>query len=479
MRFTREINRLLVGILVVFGFVAISAAYWAVVGPDTLLTREDNPRLVEREASIVRGDIFDHDGQVLVTSVQNEDGSVTRQYPHPETSSALGYFSLRYGVGGAEAAYDIILRGDDLEKDLARFVNQELLHMPQVGSDVQLTFDFDVQKQVVQAMQGHQGAAVVMSVPSGEILALVSLPTFDPNMLDENWDQLVEAEGKPFFNRVLQGNYQPGAMLDTPLLAAALLARHPLDVVFDGANVPVTVGNLTLNCTVTPPTSDLTLIQAYSYSCPAPFVRLGETLGLDTVEAIYESFGLNQPVALAGFIPEPETTPSPESTPEATADPISNGLAAVTTGQGNLTVTPLSMALVVASVINEGNAPQPYTLLAVRKPDSDQWIPNNQIRATVPFTTAQVASQLEDLMREAVNNGASSNAARPNLDIGGHSAIAYSGEGAHAWFIGFARLSADNGVVVAVVIENSDDAALAADIGGTALLAGSVALRGS
>src|SRR5690349_15320810 len=104
MRSTREINRLLTGVLICFAIIALAAGYWAMFGMDTILRREDNPRLVEAEAGILRGDIVDRSDNILVTSTEEADGSVTRTYEYPETSSALGYYSLRYGTAGAEAA---------------------------------------------------------------------------------------------------------------------------------------------------------------------------------------------------------------------------------------------------------------------------------------------------------------------------------------------------------------------------------------
>ena len=188
MYFTREINRLMTGLLVLLGIVALAATYWAVVGPDTILLRQDNPRLVQAEAQIHRGDIVDRNGTVLATSTINSDDSYTRHYLHPEMDSALGYASLRYGVGGAEAAYNSIVRGDDTGKDfLSQFAN-ELLHRDQRGSDIRLTFDLSIQQQAVKAMGTHTGSIVVLDIPSGQVLAMVSLPTYDPNTLDANWE---------------------------------------------------------------------------------------------------------------------------------------------------------------------------------------------------------------------------------------------------------------------------------------------------
>lgn len=98
---------------------------------------------------------------------------------------------------------------------------------------------------------------------------------------------------------------------------------------------------------------------------------------------------------------------------------------------------------------------------------------------TIPLMTDSTARQLQDLMRGAVAQGAAQNAGRPAIDIGGHAALAYSGDGTLAWFVGFATLGGDEAVAVAVVLEDSRDPGLAADIGGTALDFAGRALRES
>ena len=238
MQLTREINRLVFGLLILFGIVTLAAAYWAVIGPDTILKREDNPRLVEAIANIQRGSMLDRDGNVVVESIRRDDGIVERRYLYPAMYSALGYYSLRYGAGGAENAFNAALDGSTITRDTATVLTDSLLHRPQQGADVQLTLDLDVQQQIVDVMGDQRGAAVVLSVPDGEVLAMVSLPSYDPNTLDADWNSLVEAEGKPFFNRVLQGNYQPGGALETPLMATAFLLNQPIDEVFEQGSDP-------------------------------------------------------------------------------------------------------------------------------------------------------------------------------------------------------------------------------------------------
>jgi peptidoglycan glycosyltransferase len=146
-------------------------------------------------------------------------------------------------------------------------------------------------------------------------------------------------------------------------------------------------------------------------------------------------------------------------------------------GQGQQTVSPLSMAMIAAAIVNDGNTPQPNALRAVRPLGEVEWTSLENIRPTLPITTAGTARRLQDLMRGAVANGAAQNAGRPNIDIGGHAALAYSGESTLAWFVGFATLGGDQSVAVAIVLENSDDPGLAADIGGAALQAARAALN--
>jgi peptidoglycan glycosyltransferase len=461
MTLSQEINRLVLGILALFMLIALAAAYWAIAGPDTILRRDDNPRLVVAEAAIRRGDILDRSGEPLATSVIQDNNQVIRQYPHPEASSLVGYSSLRYGVGGAEAAFNATLRGDNLPADVPDQVLADILHRPQIGSDIQLTLDLDVQQVMAQAMDGQTGATVVLSVPNGEVLGLLSLPTYDPNRLDVNWDVLVAAPQKPFFNRVLQGQYQPGSALQTPLMAAALVAGQSIDDMTPDATQPVQIDDLSVSCALRLPPLSLSLREAYAFACPLPFEHMARQLGVQPVEEVLELWHMNMPPTLEGFPAQPESiTRIQEDTL------LKNAL-----GQGPITVTPLQMAVMAAAVVNDGNAPEPYVLMAIRTPDAAEWRPIQQTRPTIPYMTERTARQLQDLMRNTVANGAALNAARPGIDIGGHAALAYSGAETQSWFVGFATLPGGRGVAVAVVLENSDDPGLAADIGGAILSA--------
>lgn len=196
--------------------VAVTAGFWSVVQAQPLASRSDNPRLVDAELAIQRGSIVDRSGVVLAASEwitqTNSVPRFTRVYSQTSTAPAVGYYSQRYGAGGIEAFADVTLRGEYSQMD-------ELLHRRRIGQPITITLDSALQTRLLNAISTTnepsmtRGAAVVMNWRSGEVLALVSAPTFDANQLDKEWDALRSNPNAPLLNRVTQGLYQPGGLL--------------------------------------------------------------------------------------------------------------------------------------------------------------------------------------------------------------------------------------------------------------------------
>src|SRR5690606_6761664 len=207
-----------------------------------------------------------------------------------------------------------------------------------------------------------------------------------------------------------------------------------------------------------------------------PFVTLAEQLGAETIKEAFTSFYLDQQITIPGFVAQtlPTLTPTPETTATAqsTSDFIQQAL-----GQGDLTVSPMNIALMAAAAINNGNAPQPYALLSVHPPEASDWIANSALRRTLPFMTTETAAQLRDIMQQALQERAGSGANMLDLEsMGEHVALAYSGEGVQSWFMGFTLIGKGQGIVTAVILENSDDLERAVEIGRIALNSGRAAL---
>lgn len=205
-----------------FALVALSLLYWQVARAPELLAREDNPRLVQAELRLRRGHLLDRRGEVLAYSeiipeVGATGGAVERRYPHLGAAHVVGYYSLRYDEGGAEAAFDATLRGQLTPLD-------RLLHRPQTGRDVALSVDLSTQRAADQSLGIRRGAVVALDVTTGQVLALVSHPAYDPNTLDQDWDALRDDPDAPLLNRATQGVYPLGDLARLVGLAGLLSA---------------------------------------------------------------------------------------------------------------------------------------------------------------------------------------------------------------------------------------------------------------
>lgn len=467
---TRSLNRLSAAILIMFLAVAASLMYWSVFAADDILARRDNPRLVEAERMIQRGAIYDRTGQLLAQTVDaglSPSGKplTRREYPQPDALSAVGYYSLVHGVGGIEEAFDGTLRGTD-RIDFWQQVGNTALHIPQKGSDVRLTLDLSLEGSIVAALKPYHGAVVAVDVPSGAVRAMVSAPSFDANTLDASFDHLLNDPAAPLLNRVTQGVYQPGGALETVILSALLTDKVAIDTPIPNANTPLTLNVLSLTCALERESSTLAL--AYANACPTPFAQAAVDHG-KSIQSAFESFGLLKAPTLAGF----RTQAGGPSTPLLAFANDLPLLQAQGAGQGALTVTPLQMALVAATIANHGNAVSLFMADATRAPGTTKWQPLDVPTQQPAVTTQEIANTIRLTMRTAVMQGGAQAASREGLTIYGHASFAYSGplNNAVSWFIGFADLPSGSSIAVAVVLEGERDPAAAAKVGGVALQA--------
>ncbi len=197
------------GLVVVLGF---TTGYRDTLEQEALVTRSDNPRNVDAERAIDRGSILARNGSILAVSRILKPASLytppiyTRIYPHPDTAPVVGYYSIQHGLGGIEAYDDVLLRGQLTPLD-------QLMHDRQRGGTITTTIDLTEQSRLANVLTGTIGSGIVMDWRTGQILAMVSNPTFDPNLLDVNWDKLRARSDAPLVNRATQGLYQPGALL--------------------------------------------------------------------------------------------------------------------------------------------------------------------------------------------------------------------------------------------------------------------------
>ncbi|MEZ4482334.1 MAG: penicillin-binding transpeptidase domain-containing protein [Dehalococcoidia bacterium] len=299
-----------------------------------------------------------------------------------------------------------------------------------------------------RALGARNGAVVAIDPTTGDILAMVSVPTYDPGSLATNGEALLNDPSSPLLNRATHGLYPPGSTFKTVTAASALefkvitpstIVECPGEIVIEGfpiscSNVPQGVGRY--------PFSD-----AYIYSVNAVFADIGANrLGWDRLEDTAQRLGFERPLdfELTTAISELRLPGSPRT----------NVLLASTAfGQGELLVTPLQMALVASAVANGGEMPRPR-IVAGEANSSAQFAAQANPRLT-RVLPADTANTVAAMMREVVSRGLVSGMSNLGFEAGGKTGTAETGTSgqSHAWFIAFGSRDGKQ-AAVAVIVEN-------------------------
>ena len=202
---------------------ALASGWWAIWrGPD-LLTRTDNARRSIADRYVKRGSLLDRQ-EMPITVTQGTSGSFTRVYLYPDLAPILGYTHPVFGQAGLESSLDPYLRGLQGNPASLIWLDHLLYGQPPPGLDVRLSLELDTQKQADTLLGNSTGAVILMSATTGEILAMASHPTFDPNQLDTEGNALSQDPDKPLLDRAAQGMYPPGDALVPFYRAAGLNA---------------------------------------------------------------------------------------------------------------------------------------------------------------------------------------------------------------------------------------------------------------
>jgi peptidoglycan glycosyltransferase len=474
----RRISMMVMALTVVL---LINATVTQVFRADALRSDPRNQRVLLDEYSRQRGQIT-AGGQLLAYSLStNGRYRYLRVYPDPLLYAPVtGFYSLRYSSNGLERAEDLILNGSD-ERLFGRRLADFFTGRDPRGGNVETTLVPRVQQAAWSALQQGcggpcKGSVVALEPSTGKILAMVSSPSYDPNLLSthatdaqgEAWQRLRDDPTSPLTNRAIAERYPPGSTFKVITTAAALQAGISEDAPLTAA------GSITLpDSTATlenyggaqcggAPTAPLR--EAFERSCNTAFVELGIRIGADALRRTADAFGFDSP---------PSSIPLQvaESTIGPMADAAAVGMSSM--GQKDVAVTPLQNAMIAAAVANSGMVMAPYLVDRLEGPglsNISATAPQEQRRAV----SAQVAAKLTDLMIGA-EKFTQQEGAIPGVQIASKTGTAEHGPDPrltpqHAWYIAFAPAQSPR-VAVAVLVENGGErlsatgGALAAPIG--------------
>jgi penicillin-binding protein A len=450
--------------LFVAGFVALvwMLAYWQVYARESLANNPQNGLQTQRAISTPRGLILANDGEtVLAESDRHKtpSGSVyDRIYPEGAAfANVVGYWSTKYGATGIEIGENSNLSGTAEPATLDGLINQ-MSGGPTPGNNVVLTLDPELQRVAYEGLAASdtgKGAVVAVDPNNGEILAMASSPSYDPNTVDETFPELSSDPDAPLIDRATQSLYPPGSTFKVVTTAAALEAGlSPSQSFYDDGTYELpgyTVVNYKGKTY-----GRVTFTQALVFSINAIFAKIAvEIVGAQALAQkaydfgfgdSYENFSL--PVTPSNLGPPPS-----EWTPGTTAQ---NAF-----GQGPASSNAFEMALVAAAIANDGDLMEPRIVREIRSPDGiilDR--PSPSVRHE-PLD-ASTARELNGMMQRVVTEGGLSTAEIPGIKVAGKTGTAETAEAPHSWWITFAPAD-DPQIAVCAMVENGgegDDAAL-------------------
>src|SRR5579863_6643495 len=270
-------------------------------------------------------------------------------------------------------------QGRSVERQGGALMNASLRTKPHTsGDDLVLSIDLKVQRAAEDALAGHRGAVVALDPSNGDILALVSLPGFDPTLFARGisgaeYGELQNDIDRPLFNRALRGTYPSGSTIK-PVLGLAALTDHAIAAdtkVFCNAVFYLPGSRHVWRADKDEPRGYLDLPEAISRSSDVYFYRLASTLGIDRIAAFLEPFGYGQPTGIdiggekPGLLPTPEwkrqAFKRPEDKTWFPGETVNLGI-----GQGYLLVTPLQLAHITAILAEHGRSFPPRVVKGVR-----------------------------------------------------------------------------------------------------------------
>lgn len=455
-----QVKVLLVVLVVCLLCVVINLTWIQIFGAEGISGNAFNKRRLVEEYSIERGDIISADGQDLARSIDTgREYRFQREYPTGELFADItGYDSWRYGRTGLEKTFNKELLGEEPQISI-KTLGGKLMGASRKGNSLVVTVDSRLQKAASEALGGRKGAIVAMDPVTGAILAMVTSPSFDPNVAvpihgrdqEGEWTAINQDPNNPLVDRSTSGLYPPGSSFKVVTAAAALdtgvvNTESPFECA--GKYQPKEFGNFALRDFSPRGHGDLTFTKALTVSCNVTFAQVGLRLGASTLVRYAELFGFNKVI--------PFDLPVAKSQIQSadSMDPVA--LAASSIGQAQDLATPLEMALVSSAVANGGTIMRPFLVKEVRDYNG-KIIKQYDSKSWQKVIESETADTLSALMVDVVDEGTGTAAQIDGVSVAGKTGTAeVEGQKPHAWFVCFAP-AFNPRVAVSVVVENGGE----------------------
>jgi penicillin-binding protein A len=466
----RQIRKLGIALLVLFLIAFAQVNYIQVFAADRIAEDPANAqRQLIAEYKVDRGSILAADGTTVLASSRKSPGALRfqRRYPHGELyAHETGFYSFVFGRTELEQSYNDFLSGDAAEL-LPQTLTDLVLGRPKQGATIVTTLVPKIQEAAAAAAQAEAGDVAIAAIDpaTGDVLALVSEPTYDPNPLAsqdpevvrDSWDELNADPEKPLLSRASDELFPPGSTFKLVTASAALENGFGPESLWPNPNeldLPLTDATIeNFGGSTCSGGSQITLADALRQSCNVVFGAVGLELGADKLAAQARAYGFTAEAGedlvpfdipwTSGVFPAPETFEG--------RDPA---VAISAIGQQDVAANPLQMALVAGAIANDGVEMQPRLVTEARDP-SGRVIAEFQPQEFSRPLSSENSAALTQMMVGVVEAGTGTAAQIPGVTVAGKTGTAQHGDGEnpHAWFVCFAPAEAPRIAVAVIVLD--------------------------
>lgn len=446
----KRLTKTMIAFSVLFALLVANLTLIMVVQANDYKNMPSNNHTLAREARTERGTISTYDNVVLAQSVLQDDGTYKRVYPSGTLAAhVVGYASEAYGTAGIEASYNDTLKG---QRNYASWVDvvNAATDAGTPGNDVKLTINSTIQQAAEQALDGFNGACVVIDPETGAVLALASSPSYNASDIESILSS--GSDSSALYNRATQALYSPGSTFKMVSLTTALESNVATESSVFSSPGEMTIGNGKVNNFGNYSYGEITLARATELSSNTVYGQLGTQIGSDRLVEGSEKFGFNQDVSfdiplVKSLMPDPNEMTEWETAWATAGEPV--GQHASPAGPQ---ATVLQMALVGCAIANDGVMEQPYLVDSIYNADGECSF-TARPSSLMTATSNSIAKRVRTVLEGVVNSGTGTSAAIQGVQIAGKTGTSETGkEYDDSWFVGMGP-SEDCKVVVAIALE--------------------------
>ncbi len=440
----RIINQDILKVSIFFAVLALALIVYICIfltfDASSVINNRYNKRSDSFKKTVERGTIFSSDGTALAYS-EREDGEEVRIYPFGRAFAHVVGFEANGGLG-LESSYNYYLLTS--HTNMLDKISNEFKGEKNPGDDMYTTLDKDLQLYISDLLDGLKASAICLNPTNGQIKAMVSKDDFDPNYIEENWEDIIaDEENSPLVNRVTQGQYTPGSTFKIFTLLEYMRENPEYN-------------NFEYNCTSTLEKDDYSIAchdytehglqnleEAFANSCNCAFATIGTQLDLDRFYANNSKLLFNSNIDIdiaynkAAF--------------QLTKDDSEFMIMQTAFGQGKTQTNPLHLSLIMSAIANDGVLMKPHLVTKVTSP-SGATIKNFKDKVYLSLFEAGENVKLQEYLRSVVTDGTAQCLAWEDYTAYGKTGTAETLSNKNlnvdmSWFVGYAEKDGEKLVI--------------------------------